>query len=358
VMVIKLDRKVLEECLLFLNRIITRTKALELGVQFLFKNNSLKLYGSNGSQICEVTYGTVECLNFNCLLEFSVLNKIVSLSDDAVLECSFDVDRLSVVSGRNEYEFMYLLLRDYSATMEAIKTDEDPIAVIPIVEMQTALHFLMACLPVVAGLNHFRGINYDGNFTATNTHGFVYWKLNLPKVESLFIALESFQLLASLDLKGKSAVFYRNDNCLVAVADRARYLILLMANPFPKYDKIIQRIGKHDRRITLSKDGFIKSCKKLTPFTDSFKRNSAKLYIAGAEMTISVESETKKAKEVLPVTTNNISDSVAFNVNLIDLQSYATRASSATIDITFSESLEDYAIRDADSWYLDRTLTS
>jgi len=360
-MKVQLATEDLKNCLAYAHKLVARTKAAiaaGIGIQFLFKNNVLRLYCSNGVQICEITVGAVDCLDFNCVLEFAVLYKVISLSDSDMLDLSFEDSSLSLMSGKNEYDLVYLTERDYSLWVKWEQLESVFIAEVSVVELKKAQSFLAVCLPSATAFSHFKGINFDGNLVATNTHGFAYYALNLVIEEPLFISLESFSLLAGMEQSDDKVVLHRNGNSVVASVGKARYLVSLMATSFPKYDKVIQRLKKHSHTVRIPKDTFAKACKKLSLFTDSYRKNSAHITITSGEMSLAVSSETKKGKEVISIETGEISNEISFFVNLVDIRDYAAQVSGSTVELTFNDTIDDYAIRDGGAWYIDRTLTS
>lgn len=358
-MQVQISARELEDCLIYIHKAVVRTKSVissSIGVQFLFKDGILRLYSSNGVQPCEVTFGAIACSNFNCVLEFSVLYKIVSLSESGMLELTFESDSLSIVSGKNEYNLVYLTERDYSLLINDVKVEDTPIAEIPIAELRKAVLFLSMCMPSTAMYSHFRGVNFDGNLAATNTHGFAYYTMNLTIAEPLFIAIESFNLLAGMEIADDTILLHKNGNRVIASVGRARYFISLMANTFPKYDRIIQRLNKHTHTVNIPKDLFLKACKKLSSFTDADRKNAVFITVNAEEVSLAARAETRKGKEVIAVETENISNEVSFSVNLVDILGYATRVSDTIVRLSFNDTIDDYAIRDGGAWYIDRTL--
>ena len=360
-MKVQLATEDLKNCLAYAHKLVARTKAAiaaGIGIQFLFKDKTLRLYCSNGVQICEITFGAIDCSDFNCVLEFAVLYKVISLSDSDILDLSFEDNSLSLVSGKNEYDLVYLTEKDYSLWIKGEQLENIFITEIPIAELKKAQSFLAVCLPSATAFSHFKGINFDGNLVATNTHGFAYYALNLVVEEPLFISLESFSLLAGMEQSDDKVMLYKNGNSITASVGKARYLVSLMATSFPKYDKVIQRLKKHTHTVHIPRDTFAKACKKLSLFTDSYRKNSAHITITPGEMALAVSSETKKGKEVISVETGDILNEISFFVNLVDIRDYAAQVSGNTIELTFNDTIDDYAIRDGGAWYIDRTLTS
>jgi len=356
---IQLSTREIEDCLIYINRMLSRTKSViakAAGVQFLFKNNILKLYCSNGTQTCEVTFGKVDCLDFTCVVEFSTLFKIISLSESGDLTFEFNKDSVFITSDKNEYTLSYLSGKDHSLVFSDVPVDSNPFAVLNIEELQKAVTFLSFCLPNIAALIHFRGINLDGNLTSTNTHAFAFYNLNEKVKESIFLSVESFSLIAGLEAADETVSLYKAGNCVLAIVERAKYLLTIMANKFPNYSKIVQRLEKHIHFVSVDKNTLIKSCKKLTSFVDKYKKNAAKITITQDTISIEAFAETKKGKEVIDIETDTITEEITFFVNLVDFIGYSNRVTDAAVVISFGSTVEDYAIRDEKAWFIDRTL--
>ena len=360
-MKVTLNKVELEETLFYASKTVVRSKAIivsQQGIQFLFKDNKLYLYSYNGLHCGEVYYGEVVADNFSCLLEYSLIEKVISLSEAKELELTFDDDALTITDSDSEYRIQYMQKHDISNIFDGIDVaNQKQFLEMDLADFRDIYSFVSPCIPTQAGYVRLRGVYYDGNFMATNTTGFAYYPFSEVITDKVFMSLETFQILSSIAPKGLDAFFYMINGRFVATIGRSKYILSLLNSDFPDYAKVMERVCGHEYTIKLNKSSLIKKCKKLGSFTSKYRRNSALLTVSENELVLEVMAETKRGKEKLDIETEGLSGiTIEFSIDLLRLVSYLAHVFNETISITCGKNLNEFALKDGQAVYVDGML--
>lgn len=359
-MILSLDKQKLENSLFFVEKVIAKssTNPQYHGVQFLFKDKNLYLYASNGTILCEVLYPDIEVEPMSRIVDFILLDKVVSLSDSEKITLDFREDALYISDAKSEYKMAYMVTQDYSTYFTSITKPDKEICKIKLSAIARVSSFITACLPTKTNFAQLYGVFFDGNFVATNSYSLAVCPM-LPKPLgklSFFLSSESFSLLSKLVAESDIAYFYNVGTGLVATIDTTTYILSTMANEFPNYKIVFDRFKKHTRTVTISKATAIKCCKKLVSFTDKHKRNSVGLTFREKELIIAASSDTKQGKEVLSIKDLHLEEEISFSINLVKFLDYLSHIYNSETTLSFGESLTEYALKDGDSVYIESIL--
>lgn len=328
-------------------------------IQFKFKDNILKLYSCDGVHVCETIYGNVEnSKEFSCMIEYSLLDDIVSLSDAQTIKLKFRDKSLLLSDNGNEYKMQYVENYDFSFLVENIKMDfKDPIAKLETWQLKEVTSFISCCFPKKDEYGHLRGVYFDGNFVATNIISCSVFSQIKMISKPIFMSLNSFLILSSIT-NDEPFSLYNDGGKFVIKNNEATYILTVMADKFPNYKHVFDIVKNHKYTIVLDRNQVHKACKKLLHFSDKIYRNSSKIVLSKEDsISIEVLSGEKEGKEILKLKETNVDKNIEFSLNISHLLVYIGNINSELIYLSFNDTPNEIGIGDNDKrLYIETTL--
>jgi len=327
------------------------------GIQFVFKNNNLFLYTCDGNHFCRAYYGSTEMEDFSFVVEYDLISKLVYLAKEDILLLDIQENSIFLKDGKSRYKMQYMTLIDYSYMFTNIDSEKVYITTLKHESFNKALSFLKQSLPKQENFKHLNGIYFDGMFVVTNIVGLAIYPYTDMISNSIFISLESFQILSNVLQEQNSEVMLCNykDN-FIAESGKNTYLLKCMTDSFPNYKPIVSRIDNHPYKAVIKVNDLRIACKKLVSFTNPIRNNSGKFCFYTDRLIITAASENKMGEETIQIETDGIIQEIYIFINLARLIILISHIKEKEIIITFSKSLKEYVIKNGDAVYIEGTL--
>lgn len=367
-MKIVLSKDRLVDSFFYISKISSKAKKAAFApykcVQFIFKEKTLTLYANNGLNMCKFIYGEVqEADNFSCLIEFALIDKLISLSKSSEISFSFDDTMVILQDGKSKYKIAYVPLDDFSHLFNSIElTAKNKIASLDYAVVRDIPGILSPAIPAQDAISHLKGVYFDGSFVATNQLSVAVCScLDKEIKHPAFLTIESFGIMTSV-FRGNVVTedLYMNGNNIVAVAGEATFLLNLMSATFPNYKPIVDKVKAHAHKINILMEDFNVACMKLISFTDTdpLKKNKAKLTITSNSVTIEARADNKIGTEVILLTASNIpaDKTIEFFVNLQHLKEFIPNFRKSEVMISFDDVHSEIGLSSDTILYVDGTI--
>lgn len=355
-MKIELNTQKLQNALSCISRIGFNSKNINIqqkGIQFTFNIGRLLLYAYNGSEACEYVFGEVPVNeNFIKILDFTMLNNIISNSSSESLIVEFKATNVTVKDKKSKYDIQYISKESLPYVFEKFIPGLQPVITLSDISFDSAFSFLSPCIPSSGHAAYLNGVYLDGNAVSTDKSSMAVYPL-FPKMpnKNFFITSDSFKILTKNITKETTFSFYILDGNLLCVTDTFKLMLRLMENPFPDYKSVVSKMDNFNFKVSVKTKDLIAACRRLTSLGVSF--GSMNFSMSFLRMQINSEkAQGMEELEALEPLTDLGDGMIEFKISFEKLLSCLARIKSDKIDIYFDSNTAQYKVQDGDAFYI------
>lgn len=340
-----LNTQKLKDCLNYVSRVSMNNKKggsspVYSQVQFDFKNNNLILTAYDSSYGIQLEYGSIEYPDNKYLIDAEGILHVAKYSDSETLSFDFKETRLVVTDGGSSYKFNYFITESIlSYVFDTLPELTEPLFKTNTNEFIRIAKFLEPCVAKDAARPFLNGIQFDGNFVATDGNICGIYANEEHREESIFFVSEGLDLITSLP-EDKEILIYKVNNLNLIICENIKIITPQMAGSFPNYNRIIDSTSNYPYEFAVDKTTLQKLSKKLLPFADIHQRLVATAtFSKDGVLSLSAASEgTKEGLEVLTsIQSISPTEDITFHLNIKLLANLVESIPSSLIYIKYSD---------------------
>jgi DNA polymerase III sliding clamp (beta) subunit (PCNA family) len=296
----KLITEKLNTCLSYIGMIVKGDGLVPIynQIQLDFKDNILEISAYDNSYGVQVKYGKCEHPNGRYLIDGPSFIHLLKFSSSIEIEVDFQEGQLVVKEQGNKYNFIYFKNErdvDLSYIFTTYSELPEPIVQITSKEFSEVYKFLSPTIGQDVARPFLMGIQYDGNFVATDGNNCGVYSYKPLQEKKIFLPKGGLDFLCSFPNEEPFSIYDVN-NMIVIVWNNVEFVIPQINGAYPNYHVLSERTKSYPFTVKLNKAEFYRSCQKLVPFADKHMRKfCSAIFMTDGSVLISAASEGTKA---------------------------------------------------------------